>query len=448
MKLVLKKSAVPSLHLRGTSTPSTDDPPATKRASVYLRKKQIQEIMEDVTTASTSVVTAADKSNADYDFYDIDEQDFIANEDIPASTPTRDEKIDSGIGCQCELGQETLKNALGITSDGDQNSDDSYKDLADFSYFLPSDIGDTESESDSDSDSESESENDIECEDEASGDGVKNTMFVTFWSSLLILFSVCNQCASPVAKIRRSVTGSMLTVKTTCEKGHNFTWRSQPLVNRVPLGNVLIAGAVYLSGLTFQATKTFAATLKLKFMSNWTFYKHVKAWVAPVIRDLWRSQRAQNIDELLSKDTTKVWVGGDGQYDSPGHSAKYCTYTVMDILTDKIIDFYIIQKGQVIGDLEKAACDRLMTRLVVDENVPITLFLSDRHRGIGLLMRTKFPDITHEFDVWHMAKSLMKKIQASTKQSTVIPQWHRSIRNHLWWSMLLFSSFLWTCNTT
>jgi hypothetical protein len=43
--------------------------------------------------------------------------------------------------------------------------------------------------------------------------------------------------------------------------GHNFTWRSLPMVNRLPLGNVLIEGAVYLSGLTFQATKTFADTL-------------------------------------------------------------------------------------------------------------------------------------------------------------------------------------------
>jgi THAP domain len=427
MKLNLKRTAVPSLDLRGTATCS-NDPPATKKSSVYLRKKQVTEIMEGV--ASTSGVTADNKSNADYYFDNIYEQDFIGNEDILASTPTRDEDGGTGIGCQCELGQETLKNVLGISSDSDQNAENSYNDPKDLSYFLPSDIDETGSASDS----ESESENDPECEDETNGERVKNTMFISFWSSLLILLSVCNQCASPVENIRRSTTGSMLTVKTTCKKGHNFTWRSQPLVKRVPLGNVLIAGAVYLSGLTFQATKTFADTLKLQLMSNWTFYKHVKAWVAPVIRDIWHSQRTHNLDELRSKDMPKVWVGGDGQYDSPGHSAKYCTYTVMDILTEKIIDFFIIQKGQVTGDLEKAACDRLMTRLVVDESIPITLFLSDRHRGIGLLMRTKFPDIMHEFDVWHMAKSLMKKIQASTKQSTVIPEWHRSIRNHLWWS--------------
>ena len=34
---------------------------------------------------------------------------------------------------------------------------------------------------------------------------------------------------------------------------------------------------------------------------------------------------------------------GDGRSDSPGHSAKYGTYTVMDTDIEKIVDFEVIQ---------------------------------------------------------------------------------------------------------
>ena len=37
-------------------------------------------------------------------------------------------------------------------------------------------------------------------------------------------------------------------------------------------------------------------------------------------------------------------IAGDGRYDSPGHSAEYCTYTVVDTESNQLIDFYVAQK--------------------------------------------------------------------------------------------------------
>ncbi|KAK3740411.1 hypothetical protein QZH41_009472 [Actinostola sp. cb2023] len=39
----------------------------------------------------------------------------------------------------------------------------------------------------------------------------------------------------------------------------------------------------------------------------------------------------------------EVWISGDGRCDSPGFSAKYGTYTMIDQETDKIVDFKLIQ---------------------------------------------------------------------------------------------------------
>lgn len=99
----------------------------------------------------------------------------------------------------------------------------------------------------------------------------------------------------------------------------------------------------------------------------------------------------------------------------------------MDISSDQILDFIVLQKGLVDDEMEKPACDKLLTRL---RNYG--LFLSDRHRGIRKMMRDCYPDIIHEFDVWYICKSLAKKIKSVEKNAPGIEKWKSSILNHLW----------------
>ena len=39
----------------------------------------------------------------------------------------------------------------------------------------------------------------------------------------------------------------------------------------------------------------------------------------------------------------KLALAGDGQADSPGHSAKYGLYTVIDMSCNKVLDFRLVQ---------------------------------------------------------------------------------------------------------
>ena len=39
-------------------------------------------------------------------------------------------------------------------------------------------------------------------------------------------------------------------------------------------------------------------------------------------------------------------LSGDDQCDSPGYSAKYCTYSLMDSATDLILDYKLIQSSE------------------------------------------------------------------------------------------------------
>lgn len=88
----------------------------------------------------------------------------------------------------------------------------------------------------------------------------------------------------------------------------------------------------------------------------------------------------------------------------------------MDLHTSKIIDFILVQKGMFQGDLERKACELLLENLTNEENMKIKLFLSDRHKGIRYYLRTQHPEIEHEFDLWHLTKSLMKRLKTLEKK--------------------------------
>ncbi|KAJ8897431.1 hypothetical protein PR048_002777 [Dryococelus australis] len=121
---------------------------------------------------------------------------------------------------------------------------------------------------------------------------------------------------------------------------------------------------------------------------------------------------------LVQNRNNPVWLAGDGQYDSPGFSAKYLVYSLMYLDTGLVVDFELVQEEMVKGKLERAACENIMEKFVNKENCDVKLFLSDRHKGIRYLLKTRFPNIEHEFDVTYQAlkkiildKSFLKDIE-------------------------------------
>ena len=67
----------------------------------------------------------------------------------------------------------------------------------------------------------------------------------------------------------------------------------------------------------------------------------------------------------------------------------------------------------------------------------IPVFISDRHMGIAKWLREDQPTTKHFFDIWHVAKSLTKKILKASKEkgSEILKDWLRGIKNHLYWSV-------------
>ena len=95
---------------------------------------------------------------------------------------------------------------------------------------------------------------------------------------------------------------------------------------------------------------------------------------------------------------------GDGRCDSPGHSAKYCTYTMMSG-GGKVAYFSLVQVTEVTSSnaMEKEGFERCLAGLQA-EDVTIRRIATDRHTSISSAMNKEHKEIKHLFDVWHLSK--------------------------------------------
>jgi hypothetical protein len=141
-------------------------------------------------------------------------------------------------------------------------------------------------------------------------------------------------------------------------------------------------------------------------------------------------------DQLRAKNerNEKVVLCGDAQFDSPGFSAKYCTYSIMDCETNQLVDFAVLQKGQVAGGLEHQTFNQVWGVLVTEEKIKVDDFVIDRQASIAKIVSDHYPESNVCYDIWHMAKSLASNLTTAAKSHPKIQLWHRSIVNHLWYS--------------
>ena len=65
----------------------------------------------------------------------------------------------------------------------------------------------------------------------------------------------------------------------------------------------------------------------------------------------------------------------------------------------------------------------------------IAVFVSDRHRGIAKWIRENCPNTNHFFDIWHVARSVTKKLLSASKEKgcEIIKDWMKGIKRHMYW---------------
>ena len=65
----------------------------------------------------------------------------------------------------------------------------------------------------------------------------------------------------------------------------------------------------------------------------------------------------------------------------------------------------------------------------------IKTFVSDRHRGIAKWIRENQKDTCRFCDIWHVARSVMKKLFKASRENgcELIKDWMKGIKQHIYW---------------
>ncbi|XP_074544649.1 uncharacterized protein LOC141804189 [Halichoeres trimaculatus] len=261
--------------------------------------------------------------------------------------------------------------------------------------------------------------------------------YLVYEECLLELFKICPNC-STVCKVETFVKGTFLSVTQTCLHQSCFfsrKWKSQPLLGSCPAGNLHLSAAVYYTGSSFIQTNKVLNAMHMRTFSRMTHRNHVRNYILASVLHKWRSHQTAQLEELKQRET--VSLAGDMRADSPGHCAKYGSYSLMDLQTNKVVDIQLVQSNEV-GNSVRMEKEGLSRSLVFLEEcgVKVACLVTDRHTQVQKFIREQRPNIDHFYDVWHLCKALTKKVDAISKEKDChkVKLWQKSIKNHLYWS--------------
>ena len=180
---------------------------------------------------------------------------------------------------------------------------------------------------------------------------VKDRKCIVFESNLDELFNFCGKCGSPVISKTKYFIGAMVGYKVSCHAGHTYTWTSGPVERKQPSLNLMSAASIVTTGCTYSRFFSVANAMNLQLFSQPTYDKLQKEFFFPCIQEAWIREE-ENVREELKKEESII-VSGDGRCDSPGHTAKYCSYTLMDTSSrhrtgsNKIVAMELVQVFEV-----------------------------------------------------------------------------------------------------
>ena len=171
----------------------------------------------------------------------------------------------------------------------------------------------------------------------------KQRKFIVFEDNLLSLFNKCSNCGN-TSEITRKIMGTCIHISQNClHCSHVNDWYSQPFIkNSMPAGNILLSAAILFSGalpsMAFRMMKFIGCVCPDKR----TFFRHQTVFLQPTVMSVWKEHQ-KNLLQDLRKEKRGLIIGGDGRADTPGHSAKFGSYSIMKLKKKVILDIQLVQ---------------------------------------------------------------------------------------------------------
>nr|XP_055038576.1 uncharacterized protein LOC129426346 isoform X3 [Misgurnus anguillicaudatus] len=216
-------------------------------------------------------------------------------------------------------------------------------------------------------------------------------------------------------------------------------WQNQEKVHRnMPACNLLLSGAIHFSGCMATQTIRMLKLFGLQCISPGTFFHHQRLYTIPTIMQAWRNEQRGIIRELKETGGGLI-LSGDCRSDSPGHCAKYGSYSLIEDRINKVLDVQLVQSSEVPSSswCELEGLKRSM-QFLMDQDMQVSALITDRNRQVAKWVREEMcsEGTRHFFDVWHIGKSIQKALDAAAKERNCedLKLWRPAIINHLYWT--------------
>ncbi|XP_051993116.1 uncharacterized protein LOC127651377 [Xyrauchen texanus] len=170
------------------------------------------------------------------------------------------------------------------------------------------------------------------------------------WSheELMGLFVICPACCERSDSSIVQQEGTFLKIKQVCAScGYHRFWQNQPMLHRnMPTCNLLLSGAIHFTGCLATQTLRMLTLFGLQCISASSYFRHQHRYTIPVIVQAWQNDQAKNFSDLRAMDGGLV-LAGDCRSDSPGHCAKYGSYSLIEDRVNKVVDVQLVQSSEV-----------------------------------------------------------------------------------------------------
>ncbi|XP_052458985.1 uncharacterized protein LOC128017581 isoform X2 [Carassius gibelio] len=259
--------------------------------------------------------------------------------------------------------------------------------------------------------------------------------YIVFESCLRELFKTCPFCTNE-CNVQRRRLGTFVSFCQVCEHcQYTKKWQSQPMKGSTPVGNLQMSAAVYFTGGSFIQMHKICRAMNLQIHPFRSFRTHARMFLEPAVFHKWKMDQQAVFQSL--QPLGKIALSGDMRADSPGHSAKYGSYTLLHPDSNKILDIQLIQSNEVGGSahMEKEGLRRGLDHLESNQ-LQVDYIVTDRHTKVQKYLRER--EIQQYYDVWHLQKGLSKKLEklSRNKDCQVLRNWLVAIKNHIYWSAM------------
>ena len=103
-----------------------------------------------------------------------------------------------------------------------------------------------------------------------------------------------------------------------------------------PAENISLSAAILYAGALPTKALRISHFLKCCSVSTRTFFRYQREYLWPAISTVWNSEQQALLTSLREKNTN-FNLSGDGRADGSGHSAKYGSYTAIEMSCNKVV---------------------------------------------------------------------------------------------------------------